>query len=656
MPPLLAEIVFFTPIHRSFHYEVPAEMDEVVLPGHRVYAPFGKRPRQMGIVMQRVPPTGTTSYTLKSITGLVDPTPVLSETDLDLARWLAEKTLCSLGEAAFTVCPLGRRPPPKRPPKNPLRTAETPTLYQPTGDQSLALEKILPVLDSGQFQTFLLQGVAASGKTEIYRRAISAILETKRGAILLVPEIGLTPQMEDRLRQWFGETLELWHSEMSDGERWRVWKRVKEGQARVVVGPRSAIFLPVTGLGVVIVDEEHDPSYKQDNTPRYHARDVAEKKARSQGAVLILGSATPTLETNARGGTDIEKIILSQRVENRPSPLIHVVDMAREGWYLSDPLMAAVKDRLEKKEQSLLFLNRRGYATNVACKICGSQARCPQCAVSLVYHKIGGESLRCHTCDHTEKVFAKCPTCGGAVIKLSGRGTERVAADIATLFPLARCLRWDRDTMTARHAHENAYRDVLEGRVDIIIGTQMIAQGHDFPNLTLVGVIDADRSLMFPDFRASERTFQLLMQVAGRAGRAERPGEVFIQTRTPGHYAMEAAVRRDYDAFATEELTYRRECRYPPFTRMVNLLLRSRQNERAETTADALVAWLSDQALPPQTEILGPAKAFQEKNNGWFQWQVVIKSAPPALPQILARLPLFLLPSSVYLSIDVDPN
>ncbi|MBK8575749.1 MAG: primosomal protein N' [Elusimicrobia bacterium] len=498
----LAEVAFPIPLRRVFDYRIPAEWDGRVRPGHRVWAPFGRRAKQMGIVLRLHEPEagGHSPPSLKQLDGLVEPFPVLNERDLALAHWMSQRYSCSLGEALFTVFSLGRRRPPKRPSRETHRVSEMPTAFEPTEEQTAALAHILPAVASGQHHRFLLQGVAASGKTEIYRRAISASLEAGRGALLLVPEIGLTPQMEDRLRGWFGDALEIWHSEMADGERWRVWRRVREGLARVIVGPRSALFLPMDPLGLVVIDEEHDTSYKQDNSPHYHARDTAEEKARLNGAVLILGSATPSLETHRRAETDkINRILLSRRVENRPFPTVRLVDMRKEGWYFSDTLVAALRERLARGEQSMVFLNRRGYSTHVECKGCGWVARCPLCQVSLVVHRTGppGATLRCHTCEHTQPLTAKCPTCGGEVLKISGRGTQRVVADIATLFPSARCLRWDRDAVSGRHGHEKMYKDVMEGRADVIVGTQMIAQGHDFPHLTLVGVLDADRSLSF---------------------------------------------------------------------------------------------------------------------------------------------------------------
>jgi primosomal protein N' len=345
-----------------------------------VWAPFGKRAKQMGIVLRLHEPEagGHSPLLLKELDGLVEPVPGLSGRDLALAHWMSQRYSCSLGETLFTVFPLGKRRPPKRPSRDTPRASETPTPFEPTEEQTTALAQILPAIRSGEHHRFLLQGVAASGKTEIYRRAISASLDIGRGALLLVPEIGLTPQMEDRLRGWFGEALEIWHSEMSDGERWRVWRRVQEGIARVIVGPRSALFLPMTPLGVVVIDEEHDASYKQDNTPHYHARDTAEEKARLNGAVLILGSATPSLETHRRAGVRGPHANRSFPPRGKsPLPRRPFGGHAKRRVVFFGLLVAAIRDRLAKGEQSMVFLNRRGYSTHVECPGCGWVARCP---------------------------------------------------------------------------------------------------------------------------------------------------------------------------------------------------------------------------------------------------------------------------------------
>lgn len=656
----LAEVAFAVPLDRFFDYRIPVDLQGAVRVGHRVWAPFGKRARRMGVVARLHEPEagGLPPAKLKDILACVEPEPVLDPRDMALAHWMSRRYSCSPGEALFTVFPLGQRNPPQRSAKEPVRARETPTPFEPTEGQTAALDLIVPAIAAGTHRRVLVQGVAASGKTEIYRRAITAALEAGRGALLLVPEIGLTPQMEDRLRGWFGDALEVWHSEMALGDRWRVWRRVRSGHARVVVGPRSALFLPVTPLGLIVIDEEHDPSYKQDNTPHYHARDTAEEKARLHGAVLLLGSATPSLETHARAQAgDIDRLVLTQRVENRPFPSVRLVDRRNEGWYFSDVLVNALRERVARGEQSLLFLNRRGYSTHVECRACGWVARCSACQVSLILHRDKtGPALLCHTCDHREPLMEKCPDCRGDILKMSGRGTQRVAADLAVLFPTARLFRWDRDAVRGRQGHEQAYRDALNGKIDIIVGTQMIAQGHDFPNLTLVGVLDADRSLSFPDFRAAERTFQLLMQVAGRAGRADRPGEVIIQTSNPDHYALQAVLERNYDSFAQNELSYRLESGYPPFTRVVHAVVRARTETGAESAAEQFVRWLESADPRPEGNVLGPAPAFHRIKAGWAQWQALIKAPPSAMDCWIRLARGYAPPTGTTLHLDVDPE
>lgn len=660
MEPPLAEVHFPIPLRRGFDYRVPPGLDEALQPGRRVWAPFGKFGRRMGLIARRhAPDTDTLPLErLKFLEGAVEADPVIAPKDFPLVDWMARRYFCSWGEAAFTVAAVGTRRPPRRPAAAPAPTlAERPHPFSPSVDQQAALDHILPAVRVGGFRPFLVRGVAAAGKTEVYRRAIEAALEQGKGAILLVPEIGLTPQMENIFRRWFGAALEMWHSDIADGERWRVWRRARTGECRLVVGPRSALFVPITPLGLIILDEEHDPSYKQDSAPHYHARDTALEKARLWDVPVLFGSATPSLESARRAEEGVlTPLVLSRRIDDRPFPSLHVVDMRTAGWYLSDELVLALRRRLDTGEQSLLFLNRRGYATRVVCRGCAWEGRCPHCEVSLVLHKeSAGDILRCHTCEHHQPAPTLCPLCRQETMKTTGRGTQRVLRDLATLFPQARILRWDRDTMARRGAHAEAFDAVHAGEVDIIVGTQMVTQGHDFPRLTLVGVVDADSALRFPDFRAAERTFQKISQVAGRAGRADRPGEVYIQTRYPDHYALRAITGWDYDAFLQEELAFRREAAYPPFTRLAQILLRAREETRAVQAAEDLMRHFENPLLEGVTA-MGPAPALHAKREGWSQWQVVLKSPPDLFPAALDRLAAFSPVSGVTLSVNVDPE
>jgi primosomal protein N' (replication factor Y) len=435
-----------------------------------------------------------------------------------------------------------------------------------------------------------------------------------------------------------------------------------------VLGARSALFVPLPKLGLIVVDEEHDPSYKNETTPHYHARETALEKARLHGAVIILGSATPSMESRQQSiDGKLRRINLHQRAVAHPPPRVKIINMVGTHWYLSNPLLEAIQERLNRGEQSLLFLNRRGFATYVLCSACGWEARCPQCEVTLVHHKLtasagtaldgtSSDELRCHLCSYQIPLPRTCAPCGKETIKIRGRGTQRVCADLQKLFPTARILRWDRDTTSHRRGHADAFQAINSHSVDIVVGTQMIAQGFDFPRVTLAGILDGDRSLRFPDFRAGERTFQLLAQVAGRAGRGDVPGDVFLQTRDPDHYAIRAAAGLDYNAFADEELSFRRDMSYPPYVRVALLLVRSRKTQAAEKAAESLMNHLEGIGFPSDIQILGPAPSFHKKREGFTEWQVMVKAPGARLDDVLSVVRNFPTPKNASLAIDVDPE
>ena len=461
-------------------------------------------------------------------------------------------------------------------------------------EQAAALAQVKTLCDSPDPRPLLLLGVTNSGKTEVYLQGIAHVLAQGRGAIVLVPEIALTPQTVQRFAGRFGPQVAVLHSALSDGERYDEWHRIRTGEARVVVGPRSAVFAPVTRLGLIVVDEEHEPSYKQDEAPRYNARDVAVMRGRIEHCSVILGSATPAMESwhNAQRG----KYLLARmacRVDNRPRPSVRIVDMrielAKAGHVqvFSSALLDAIKDRLTQGEQVILFLNRRGYATSLQCPSCGYVATCEACNVAFTYHQ-ADTCLRCHTCGAFQQVPAVCPGCSDPAFKYAGFGTQRVEAILHKCFPQAQIARMDADVTARRHSHDEILGAFRTGRTDILIGTQMIAKGLHFPSVTLVGVLAADMSLHMPDFRAGERTFQLLAQVSGRAGRGDIPGEVIIQTYTPGHPAVVAAETADFETFANAELADRLSGGFPPFTRLVCLTLRGASEEKTAFVAGTL--------------------------------------------------------------------
>jgi primosomal protein N' (replication factor Y) len=529
--------------------------------------------------------------------------------------------------------------------------------------QQAAFDQITAALDSRDFKTFLLQGVTGSGKTEVYLRAIDAALAAGRGALMLVPEIGLTPAVAAQFQQRFGERVAILHSAFHDSERAQEWRRIRSGEAGVVVATRSGVFAPVRNLGLIVVDEEHDQSYKQQETPRYHGRDVAIVRARDAGAVVILGSATPGLESryNADRGKYI-RIELTERIERRPMPEVELIDMREEFLETRKPvtfsrrLIEAVEERLNNGEQTMLLLNRRGFSSFVVCRECGERMQCVNCSVTMTYHRRDRRML-CHYCNHSARVPEKCAKCDSEFMQFVGLGSERVEDELHGAFPKARIARLDRDTVGGKRDYETILAAFRHGDYDILVGTQMIAKGHDIPNVTLVGIVSADIGLGLPDFRAAERTFQLLTQAAGRAGRGETPGIVLIQTMNPDHYAIQCAGSQDYEAFYKREIEFRRAMSYPPFAALANVIVRAPNEEEALSRSAALARFL--QPPPPEVRVLGPAIAALAKLKTEFRYQMLLKSSKrPVLNKVLGELRRFAAeqkwnPTS--LVIDVDP-
>jgi primosomal protein N' (replication factor Y) len=501
-----------------------------------------------------------------------------------------------------------------------------------TPKQTKALETIKEGLDSLCFSPFVLYGITGSGKTEIYLRAIERVARMGRGAIVLVPEISLTPQLIGQFLKRFGRRVATLHSGLSRGERYDEWRRIRDGQADIVVGARSAIFAPSKCLGMIIVDEEHETSYKQEEKLRYNARDMAVVRAKLCDAVLILGSATPSLETYHNAVTDKFRLLkLDERIKGKSLPAVEIVDMRKEGGretILSRRLRNALAENLGAGKQALLFLNRRGFANFIQCPDCGYVFKCPNCSVSLTYH-FHGKKLICHYCNYTIMLPDLCLNCQGYAIRSFGIGTEGVEDEVRKLFPEAAVDRMDRDTTRGKRSHHRILRKVKSGETQILVGTQMIAKGHDFPNVTLVGVICADLSLNLPDFRSSERTFQLLTQVAGRAGRGMDPGKVIIQTFNPDHYSVQMARDQDFGKFYREESRFREELRYPPISRLVNLRIEGTSQKKSLRAAEEIGEWgrrlLEGRFSGKGIEILGPSPAPLVKLKGRYRYQMLIK-------------------------------
>jgi len=527
--------------------------------------------------------------------------------------------------------------------------------------QQRALDSVCQALNGSEFAPFLLHGVTGSGKTEVYLRAIAEVLARGRQALVLVPEIGLTPQLITRFRSWFHERsvrLAVLHSGLGEGERYAAWRAVARGDADVVIGVRSAVFAPLTRLGLVIVDEEHDASYKQGEGFRYHARDLALLRGQMEGAVVVLGSATPSLTTYQRAcDGQLGCLELPVRVAGRPLPEVELVDLTDfpDAGIISPPLGEALAATMAAGEQALLLLNRRGYAPFLLCHECGATCRCPNCAITLTYSRVG-HVVRCHYCDFRQPPPDVCPRCGGLQLLPEGAGTERLEETLLELFPDARIARMDRDTTSRKGAHGRLVSAMAAGDFDILVGTQMVAKGHDFGAVTLVGVLSADTALNLPDFRSAERVYALLSQAAGRAGRGERLGRVLIQTWSPDHYALQYVVRHDYHGFAAAELAQRQALGYPPFGHLVNLVLAGNDSVLVAAAATSLAKRL----VPCQgdVELLGPAPCLLQKLRGRSRMQILLKAAGrPPLRRLLEWLSAgsVRLPSGVALTVDVDP-
>ncbi len=657
-------------------YLVPPEMRDLLRPGHRVHVPL-RGGRAWGIVIEIVREALTPG--LRPILA-VDPQEVLLESQLlRLVKWVAHYYVAPLGVALEAAVPQGVARPPRDGDEATLpgSALSDGTSQPPTCAQGAALEQIRQAIESHSCETFLLQGVTGSGKTEVYLQAIAMALDIGRGALVLVPEIAMGIQVVARVRERFGAQVAEYHSHLPAAVRRRTWWSARRGAARIVIGARSAVFVPVADLGLIVVDEEHEPAYKQSETPRYHGRDTALMRARLAGAVTILGSATPALESraNAERGK-YRRLLLPERVASRAAARVTLVDQRAAGSAppavtdlptvrepaseIGEPLSAYLRQRLQEVvtagDQAILFLNRRGFSTVVQCHDCGHIFECPRCSVVLTYHR-AEKLLRCHYCNFALAAGGGCPGCGGVHFTYNGAGTQRVEAALAQHIPQARVLRMDFDSTRARGSRAEMIATFERGAADILLGTQMVAKGLDFPRVTLVGVINADREMGMPDFRAQERAFQLLTQVAGRAGRGEKPGEVLFQTYLPEHHVIAAAGWQDYERFYRSEMDERRSLRYPPLRRMANLLFDGADEEAVMRCASAEAETLGGR---PGLELLGPAPMPLSRLKGQFRWHLTLLAAragllTATLHDALERARQVRPRGRVRLQVDMDP-
>lgn len=552
-----------------------------------------------------------------------------------------------------------------------------------TGEQQAVYHKIVEKLDERKQGVFLLHGVTGSGKTEVYLQTIQRAIEQDRQAIVLVPEISLTPQMVERFKGRFGDQVAVMHSRLSGGERYDEWRKIREGKAKVAIGARSAVFAPFDHIGLIIIDEEHETSYKQEETPKYHARDVAVERARQHGAVVILGSATPSMESyyaaRSQSNDEFAPVLLEMptRALGNELPVVRIVDMREElkdgnRSMFSRALHKGIAERIEKGEQTVLLLNRRGYSTFVMCRSCGYVASCPECDISLTYHQ-RSNNMRCHYCGYAEMAPEICPDCGSEHIRYFGTGTQRVEEELAKLFPGVRVIRMDVDTTTEKGSHEKLLKAFREKKADILLGTQMVAKGLDFPDVTLVGVITADSALNLPDFRAAEKTFQLLTQVAGRAGRHQLPGEVFVQSYTPEHYSIIHASKHDFNHFIRDELKHRKVLQYPPYCRLILVTFSHEQLPMLVRAAENYTRLLKEQAQrrgmlgsldrfsADALDVLGPVASPMPRLKNRYRFQCMVKwrgdiDATGLVREIALQMQQDFQGKDLLISIDVDPQ
>jgi primosomal protein N' (replication factor Y) len=640
-----AEVVFNLPVRKSFTYELPA--DSPTLVGFRVSAPFGKR-RLTGLVVGELeaPPPGVT---VKEIARVIDSRPVFDERVLELGRWISRMYMCSLGEALSAMIPGGRR----ESETEELPPEEASRSYELAGQQSDAV-RIIKEKGTGSFYLF---GVTGSGKTDVFIEVAREVVSRGRGVIYLVPEISLTHQVTRFFRATFKDRVAILHSSLTPSQRLLEWGRVMDGKVDLVIGARSAIFAPFPDLGMIVIDEEHEGSYKSGTTPRYHARQVAMHRAARENALLLMGSATPSLEAwhHMKEGK-LTALHLPERLSGGAMPEVEIIDMRRQQGPLSGPLIDEIGKTHAEGRQTILFLNRRGFSYLFHCRSCGYEMACTHCSVALTYHK-GRQRMICHYCGRSAAPITLCPQCGSLDVGYTGFGTEGIEEELQRHFPKLVVRRVDTDAVKKKKVLQNALSDFREGRTDVLVGTQMVAKGLNFPRVKLVGIVNADTGLQMADFRASERTFGLLVQVSGRAGRSIPDGRVLIQTYRPGALPILMAREGKLEEFYAAELDMRRQLGFPPFSRLIRLLVRGRNRVKV-TEACAALARAVEGRLAGAAEVLGPAEAPLAKIAGNFRVHLIIRTTrfPEAHARVSAALQEYKAPSGVYVEVDVDPQ
>ena len=672
---MIAEVAFPIPVKKLFSYSVPENLQDKMKKGARVLAPFGSRDSigwLVNVVNAVNPPETDKILKLKNIKEVIDAEPLITEQLFELAMWIAEYYVCHLGLVLDAIISHNFNPAGKMASEKALRIEKKLSAYIPLQEQKEIIEDIKKGIYSNNFKSYVLKGDSDTGKTEIYMQCMAAAQEEKKTALLLVPEIALTEQFVRMLEERFGkERVGVWHSKISKGKRLATWQACRQGNVDVVIGTMSAIFLPFKNTGLIIVDEEQDSSYKQDRMPFYNVRDVAIKRAELEKAVVILSSSTPSMETYYKAENNEHKLLtITQRIGQEELPCIKVVDM-RENvriygrpYGLSAELYRAIKERVSRKEQVILFLNRRGYFRQVLCKTCGTAIRCPDCGALLVYY-MENKSLFCHHCSCRKTFCGTCPECKSRNIVFSGSGTQRIEKELSEKVPGIRIARLDSDAVKKKEAAEQIFYDFRRGRTDVLIGTQLVVKGWDFPGVTLVGILSADELLCLPDFRSSERFFSTIVQAAGRSGRGNKRGEVYIQTYDPLNKMFKKIINYDYLSFYRDELIIRRELAYPPFSQLVNIIIYGKNEDEVKKISAKVKSEIDAFSMEGDKNniaALGPASAPAgfSKPKGSFRRQIIVKrilhsTEECRFQKLLEKLQAAAQASSVRIKIDVDP-
>lgn len=658
----VVEVVLPVPLNKTFYYTIPEKLQDKELKYRRVSVPFGNRTLDGYVINIIQDYKQEENIKLKDINDIVDNVEIVTDEIAEMSKWLAETYLCSIGEALATIVPIALKVPKRDLKIKKSKIKISNPNFDMTPYQKNAIEQIENSIKKNINENFLIHGVTGSGKTEVYLKSIQTAIDNNKSAIFLLPEISLTPQFISILNKRFGNIVALWHSAVTTIQKYKIFNAIRNGEIKIVVGARSAIFLPFTNLGLIIIDEEHENTYKQNNKPSYDTKEIALWRAKYNKAVVVFGSATPSIETYYNSKINKYKLLeMPYRIDNKPLPkikLLSLKDVKTTVSVFSKQMLQAIKRALARREQVIIFLNRRGFSPSIICKTCDTVIQCPDCSVAMVYHKYP-EHLECHYCGKQMKFPLKCPKCANLEYKVIGMATQRVEEDLKKIFPHTKIFRLDRDTATSKQIYTKVYEGIKSEQYSILLGTQMVTKGFDFPRVSLVCVVDADTSLYLPDFRSCERTFQLITQVAGRCGRADIKGKVLVQTKHIENYALTFAQQYDYKKFYEQEIEFRKDLNYPPFCNIAKITVRNKDNQKSLEFTEKVFKFIqeeiNDKNYPVQ--ILGPSQSYISKLNGTYRWQIILKGSRKQIKEILEEVSSKLrLPYETFINIELDPS